>query len=62
MSLFNRLTGGGEATLNSKSAKLVACITMIAAHGDIDDDEIAILRRIDGPHATAAWDHARKAS
>ncbi len=61
MSLFNRLTGGGETTLDSKSAILLACITMIAADGDIDDDEIAILRRIDGPHATPAWDKALKA-
>ena len=61
MSLFNKLTGGGETTLDSKSAILLACITMIAADGDIDDDEIAILRRIDGPHTTNAWDAALKA-
>ncbi|MBP7242145.1 hypothetical protein [Amaricoccus sp.] len=61
MSLFNRLTGGRETTLDSKSAILLACITMIAADGDIDDDEIAILRRIDGPRETPAWDNAVKA-
>ena len=61
MSLFNRLTGGGETILDSKSSILLACITMIAADGDIDDDELAILRRIDGPRATPAWDTALKA-
>lgn len=61
MSLFNRLTGGGETTLDSKAAILLACITMIAADGDIDDDELAILRRIDGPRTTPAWDSALKA-
>ncbi len=61
MSLFNRLTGGGETTLDSKAAILLACITMIAADGDIEDDEIAILRRIDGPHESPAWNKALKA-
>jgi uncharacterized tellurite resistance protein B-like protein len=61
MSLFNRLTGGGETTLDSKAAILLACITMIAADGDIEDDEIAILRRIDGPHESPAWNNALKA-
>jgi hypothetical protein len=60
MSLFNRLADG-ETTLDSKSAILFACITMIAADGDIDDDEIAILRRIDGSRDTPAWDNALKA-
>ena len=55
------LTGGGETTLDSKAAILLACITMIAADGDVDDDELAILRRIDGPRATPAWDNALKA-
>ena len=61
MSLFGKLTGGGETTLDSKSAILLACITMIAADGDIDDDEIAILNRIDGPRATPAFDNALRA-
>lgn len=61
MSLFGKLTGGGETTLDSKAAILLACITMIAADGDIDEDELAILRRIDGPRATPAWDAALKA-
>jgi tellurite resistance protein len=34
---------------------------MIAADGDVDDDELAILRRIDGPRATPSWDSAQKA-
>ena len=34
---------------------------MIAADGDIDDDEIAILRRIDGNSETPAWNNALKA-
>lgn len=60
MGLFDKLTGG-ETTLDSKSAILLACITMIAADGDIDEDEIAILRRIDGPRETPAWSNALKA-
>jgi len=43
MSLFTRLTGGGETTLDSKAAILLASISMIAADVDIEDDEIAIL-------------------
>jgi len=61
MGLFNKLTGGGETELDSKSSILLACITMIAADGDIDDDEIAILQRIDGPRVTPAWDSALRA-
>lgn len=61
MNLFNRLTGGGETTLDSKAAILLACITMIAADGDVDDDELAILRRIDGSRATPAFENVLKA-
>lgn len=61
MSIFGKLTGGGETTLDSKAAILLACITMIAADGDIDDDELAILNRIDGPLKTPAFDAALKA-
>ena len=61
MSLFNRLTGGRETTLDSKEAILLAYNTMIAADGDIDEDELAILRRINGPHEKPAWDSALKA-
>lgn len=61
MSVFNRLTGGGETTLDSKEAILLACMTMIAADGDVDDDELAILHRIDGPRATPAFENALKA-
>ena len=58
MGLFDRLGGSREVILNSKSAILLACITMVAADGDIDDDELAIIRRIDGAGNTAAWDAA----
>jgi uncharacterized tellurite resistance protein B-like protein len=44
--------------LNSKAAILLACITMVAADGDLDDDELAIIRRIDGNQTTSAWDAA----
>ncbi len=58
MGLFDRLTGSREVTLNSKSAILLACITMVAADGDLDDDELAIIRRIDGTANTSAWEAA----
>lgn len=58
MGLFDKLTGNKEVVLNSKSALLLACLTMVAADGDIDDDEIAIIRRIDGPNNTDAWSKA----
>lgn len=60
MSLFKRLTGSGETTLDSKAAISLACISMVAADGNIEEDEIAILRRIDGPRASPAWDNALK--
>ena len=55
MGLFDALKGGEAVTLTSQAAVLLGCITMIAADGDIDEDELAIVRRIDGPHETPHW-------
>jgi uncharacterized tellurite resistance protein B-like protein len=60
MGLFDRLAGSREVTLSSKSAILLACVTMVAADGDVDDDELAVIRRIDGTGSTAAWEAAVK--
>jgi uncharacterized membrane protein YebE (DUF533 family) len=60
MGLFDRLGGSREVTLSSKSAILLACVTMVAADGDVDDDELAVIRRIDGTGSTAAWEAAVK--
>lgn len=58
MGIFDRLAGNREITLDSKSAILLGCITMVAADGDVDDDELAIIRRIDGTGSTNAWNAA----
>jgi len=61
MGIFDKLTGEKEIVLDSKSAILLGCLTMVAADGDIDDDEIAIIRRIDGNASTRAWETALNA-
>ena len=60
MGLFNKLGGGGEISLTPQGGMLLATITMTAIDGDIDDDELAIIRRLDGSGATANWDAAVK--
>jgi len=47
MGLFDKLGRGSEIQLTPHGALLLAVITMIAIDGDIDEDELAILRRID---------------
>lgn len=61
MGLFSKLGGSTEITLSPQSAMLLAAITMTAIDGDIDDDEIAIIRRLDGNRQTDAWEAAVKA-
>lgn len=58
MGLFDALKGDEAISLTSHAAVLLGCITMIAADGDIDEDELAIVRRIDGPHETPHWEAA----
>lgn len=58
MGLFDKLRGNVETQLSPRAAMLLACISMVGADGHIDDDEIAIIYRIDGDQRTAAWDQA----
>lgn len=61
MGLFSKLGGGGEISLTPQGGLLLAAITMTSIDGDIDDDEIAIIRRLDGSGRTDAWESAVKA-
>ena len=60
MGLFSNLGGGDEISLTPQGGLLLAAITMTAIDGDVDDDELAIIRRLDGSGATADWDAAVK--
>lgn len=61
MSFFDKLRGASANDLSPRAAMLLACISMVGADGDIDDDEIAIINRIDGKQVTPAWDQAVRA-
>lgn len=60
MGLFDRLTGGVQKPLTARAGLLLAAITMVSADGDVDDDELAVIRRLDGPRSTEAWEAAVK--
>lgn len=60
MGLFDKLAGARAITLTPQAGLLLAAITMVAADGDVDDDELAIIRRLDGSRTTAAWEAAVK--
>ena len=61
MSIFDKLRGDTREPLSSKSAVLLGCILMASADGEIDDDELAIVRRLDGSSDTSNWQAAVKA-
>ena len=61
MSIFDKLRGDAKEPLASKSAVLLGCILMASADGDIDDDELAIVRRLDGSSDSSNWQAAVKA-
>lgn len=48
MGLFDSLLGTPTQELTPQSGLLLAAITMVAIDGDIDDDELAIIRHLDG--------------
>lgn len=58
MGLFDKLMGGQEIALTAQGGLLLAAISIVAADGDVDDDELAIIRRLDGSGRTDAWDAA----
>ena len=61
MGLFDKLVGNREISLTPQAGLLLSAITMVAIDGDVDDDESAIIRRLDGSGKTDAWDSAVKA-
>lgn len=61
MALFGKLSSVNEDSLTPQGGLLLAAISMTAIDGDIDDDEIAIIRRLDRSHRSDAWDAAVKA-
>ena len=47
MGLFDKLGGGKDIELSSQGALLLSALTMIGIDGDVDDNEIAIIQRMD---------------
>ena len=61
MGLFDKLGGSKEVELSTQAGLLLSAMTMIGADGEIDDDEVAILQRMDRGNSTADdWNHAHK--
>lgn len=60
MGLFSKLGGGAGINLTPQAGLLLAAITMVAIDGDVDDDELAIIRRLDGSRTSDDWDAAFK--
>ncbi len=54
----DRFSGQPEYQLTPKAALLLATITITAIDGDLDEDEIAIINRLDGSTTSEAWDSA----
>ena len=61
MGLFDKLGGGKDIKLSSQGALLLSAMTMIGIDGDIDDDEVAIIQRMDRGNPTSEdWNNAFK--
>ena len=60
MGIFSNLNGG-DISLTPQGALLLAAISITAIDGDIDEDEIAIIRRLDRNGTSSDWDSAVKA-
>jgi len=60
MGLFDKLTGAKDVALSPQAGLLLAAITMVAIDGDVDDDELAVIRRLDGSNSTVDWEAAVK--
>ncbi|MBT8114443.1 MAG: TerB family tellurite resistance protein [Arenicella sp.] len=54
----DRFSAKPEYKLTPKAALLLATITITAIDGDLDEDEIAIINRLDGSTTSEAWDSA----
>ena len=60
MGIFSKLTGEQEISLSPQGGLLLSAITMIAIDGDIDDDEISILQRLNRTGNSNDFDAAFK--
>lgn len=61
MGLFDKLGGNKDIKLTPQAGLLLSAITMVAIDGDIDDDEVAIIRRLDRNGKARDWETAVKA-
>jgi uncharacterized tellurite resistance protein B-like protein len=61
MGLFDKLVGNRDISLTPQAGLLLSAMVMIAIDGDVDDDELSIIRRLDRSDKTDAWDSALKA-
>lgn len=61
MGLFDKLGGAKDIKLSSQGALLLSALTMIGIDGDINDDEVAIIQRMDRGNKTSQdWSDALK--
>jgi tellurite resistance protein len=61
MGLFDKLGGTKEIVLSKQSALLLSAMTMIGIDGDIDDDEVAIIQRMNRENPSGDdWENALK--
>ena len=61
MGLFDSLGGSKVINLTPQAALILSAMTMIGIDGDIDDDEVAILQRLDRGNRGNDWEIAHKA-
>lgn len=54
----NSFSGKPQYSLTPKAALLLATITITAIDGELDEDEVAIINRLDGSTTSEAWDSA----
>jgi uncharacterized tellurite resistance protein B-like protein len=52
------LNSQDKTNLTPKAALLLAAITITAIDGDLDENEVAIINRLDGSTTSDAWDSA----
>ena len=58
--LFDKPRGNKAISLSPQAALLLSAIAMLFIDGDVHDDKIAVIRRLDGSGRTNAWDQAVK--
>lgn len=60
VSLFSKLSVGSGINLTPQAGLLLAAVTMVAIDGDVDEDEMAIINRLNSGGERADWDAAFK--